>query len=148
MDNGERMVLSKPQNWLYAKCVKKAKKIIPNRKKLSEKIKKARKIAERLKNLPRCNELSKHVCNFCDMLLDYLAGEYHNLPLATIVALLAGLLYLIMPIDVIADILPGIGWIDDAAVLAYVFKAEQNDVNEYLKWKEEQLRIIDVEEQN
>lgn len=146
MDKDEKTVLSKPRNWLYEKCVEKAKKIIPNRKKLSKKIRKARKIAERLHNLPRCNELSRQVCNFCDLLSDYLDGEYKNIPLATIVALLAGLLYLILPFDIIADILPGIGWIDDAAVLAFVLTAEQNDVNEYLKWKEEQLRIVDVED--
>ena len=145
MDSEEKIVLSKTRHWLYEKCLKKAKKLIPSKKKLSKKIKKARKIADRLQNLPRCNKLSAHVCNFCDLLSDYLDGEYLNLPLATLVALLAGLLYLILPFDAIADIIPGIGWIDDAAVLAFVLAAEQNDVNEYLKWKEDQAKIIDVE---
>lgn len=146
----EQIVLSKRRKRFYQKCVAKADKMILNKEKVSNVIKKARKIFERLHNLPKCAELSEHICDFCDLLSDYFDGVYQNLPLSTIVALLAGLLYLVLPFDVIADFLPAIGWIDDAAILSFVILAEQNDVKEYLAWKENRVladsSIIDLDD--
>jgi uncharacterized membrane protein YkvA (DUF1232 family) len=54
-----------------------------------------------------------------------------------VVALVGGLLYLILPFDVLSDLIPVLGWVDDAAVVAVILKTEQREVDEYLKWKEE-----------
>lgn len=129
--------LKKSYKRFYDKCINKAKKMIPEKKKISKTIRKARKIIERLHNLPKFESLSNNICNFCDLVSDYLDGIYTKLPLSTIVALVAGLLYAVLPFDVLADFLPFVGWVDDATVLGFVFLAEQNDINEYLEWKSE-----------
>ena len=98
-------------------------------------LRKARKLFERLHNVPRFDTFSKNICNFCDLLSDYFGGVYKNPPLATVVAILGGILYLILPLDVLADFIPVLGWIDDIAVLSFIVKAEQNDIKEYLEWK-------------
>ncbi|MBR5572742.1 MAG: DUF1232 domain-containing protein [Oscillospiraceae bacterium] len=126
------------RKWLYEKQLVKAEKIVASKKKVSKVIKKARKIFERLHNLPRCKALSENICNFCDLLSDYFDGTYPNLPLSTIVATLAALLYLVLPIDILSDFIPVLGWLDDAAVLGFVMLTEQNDVSEYLDWKSTQ----------
>ena len=108
---------------------------MPDKSKISNKIRKARKIFERLHNIPRCDDLSKNICNLCDLISDYLDGTYTNLPLATILASVAGILYLVLPIDALADFIPVLGWLDDAAVLGFVIATEQKDINEYLEWK-------------
>lgn len=131
--------LKKSYKRVYEKCVVKATKMVPDKEEISQKIKKARKIFERLHNIPRCELLSKHICDFCDLLSDYLDGTYTNLPWSTFVSLIAGILYLILPFDVLADFIPILGWVDDAAVLSFIVATEQNDVNEYLKWKETKL---------
>jgi len=131
--------MKKSYKKLYEKCVAKAKKMMPNKMKISKTIKKARKIIERLHNIPKCRVLAENVCNFCDLLSDYFAGIYQNLPLATIVAVLGGLLYVVLPIDILADFIPVLGWLDDAAVVAFIVAAEQNDVKEYLVWKKQQI---------
>ena len=123
---------------IYDKCAVKAKKILPNKKKLSKTIKKARRIFERLHNLPRFDALSKNICNFCDLLVDYLEGRYTKLPVCTIIAVIGGLLYLVLPFDFIPDYIPGFGWLDDAAVMGFIVNAEQNEVDEYLEWKNSQ----------
>lgn len=131
--------LGKKYTFVYEKCKAKASKIAPDKKKIGKNIKKARKIFERLHNIPRFDKFSKHICDFCDLLSDYCDGAYTNLPVATLVALIAGVLYVVLPIDVLADFIPLLGWLDDAAVLSFIVKTEQNDVNEYLRWKETTL---------
>ena len=131
----EKIKLRKWYRRVYEKCLTKAQAMMPDKKKISNKIKKARKIFERLHNIPRCDALSKNICNLCDLISDYLDGVYTNLPLATILASVAGILYLVLPIDALADFIPVLGWIDDAAVLGFVIATEQKDINEYLEWK-------------
>lgn len=133
--------MSKPREQFLDKCKVKAQKMLPNRKAVSKTIRKAGHKFERLRNLPKCDTLFKNICNFCDLLSDYLDGTYQALPLATIVACLGGLIYLVLPFDVLPDFFAGIGWVDDAAVLAFIMAAEQNDVNEYLAWKENQVMV-------
>ena len=127
--------LKKSYRSVYEKCKVKAERIMPNKHKVSKALRKARKIFERLHNIPRFDKFSKNICSFCDLLSDYSEGSYKNLPLSTIVTVLAGILYLVLPFDVFADYLPFLGWIDDVAVLSFIVKAEQNDIKEYLEWK-------------
>lgn len=134
--------LKKRYRYVLNKCTTKANKVLSNKQKISNSIRKARKIFERLHNLPKCEALSKNICDFCDLLSDYFDGKYKNLPLSTIVAVLAGILYVVLPIDALPDFLPLAGWIDDAAVLGFVALAEKNDVEEYLAWKRDQAAII------
>lgn len=131
----DKIKLRKLYRRVYEKCFIKAQAILFDKKKISKKIRKARKIFERLHNIPRCDAISKNICNFCDLISDYLDGAYTNLPVATILAALAGILYLVLPTDVLADFIPILGWIDDAAVLRFVILTEQKDINEYLNWK-------------
>ena len=135
MSKNTASALKKSYRRVYDKCITKARKMMPNRHKISKTLRKARKIFERLHNIPRFNAFSDNICNFCDLLSDYFEGTYKNLPLSTIVAVLAGVLYLVLPFDVLADYIPVLGWIDDMAVLGFIVKAEQNDIKEYLSWK-------------
>lgn len=64
---------------------------------------------------------------------DYLSGRYTRIPLATIWAILIGLLYVVGPLDLVPDIIPGLGWLDDAFVIALVFRAVRRDLRRYCK---------------
>lgn len=138
-----QITIRKSYSRAYTRQVGKAEKIMSNRRKLSKKIRKARKIFERLKNIPRFDAFSKNICSLCDLLSDYIEGIYQKAPLATIIAVVAGLLYLVLPFDVLADYIPVLGWLDDAAILAFVIAAEQNDIKEYLAWKACQTMVVE-----
>ena len=131
------IALSGGKKRLYRRCVERAGRMMPNREKIANTIRKARKIFERLHNLPRCRKLCGHICDFCDLLSDYFDGVYPNLPLSTIVAVLGGLLYLVLPTDAIVDFFPLMGYLDDAGVLAFVVATEKADMKEYLQWREQ-----------
>ncbi|MFO7768039.1 MAG: YkvA family protein [bacterium] len=66
---------------------------------------------------------------------DYLAGEYRRLPTSTIWALMFALVYVVSPVDVIPDVVPGLGWLDDAFVVGLVIRAIRKDLRKYCREK-------------
>lgn len=49
---------------------------------------------------------------------NYIKKEYTEIPLGSIIAIISALIYVISPADLIPDNIPGIGYLDDAAVVA------------------------------
>jgi len=66
---------------------------------------------------------------------DYINGRYRDVSPATVAALLGALAYLVLPLDAVADIIPVIGFIDDATVLALAFKQCDAELSKYTLWK-------------
>ena len=62
-------------------------------------------------------------------------GEYRHLPWKTVFFLAAGLLYFVMPADLIPDFILGTGFLDDAVVVAYVMKAIRDDLARFEDWE-------------
>lgn len=65
------------------------------------------------------------------MVRDYYTGVYRDIPIKSIAAIAFTLLYVLNPIDLIPDFIPGIGQIDDAAVVALCLKMIHDDIEKY-----------------
>lgn len=65
------------------------------------------------------------------MLRDYIRGAYREVPFGTMAAIAAAVLYFASPVDVIPDFIPGVGFIDDAAVLMLCLKMIRTDLHAY-----------------
>jgi uncharacterized membrane protein YkvA (DUF1232 family) len=53
-----------------------------------------------------------------------------------IILITAALIYLVSPADAIPDFIVGIGFVDDGAVIAYVFNSLSEDIESFKNWKE------------
>nr|WP_166462266.1 YkvA family protein [Lacrimispora amygdalina] len=53
------------------------------------------------------------------------------------IVIIAGLLYLVSPIDLMPDAIPVVGLLDDGLVLLYVLRTAHNDLMSYEEWREE-----------
>ena len=69
------------------------------------------------------------------LIRDWLRGAYDKAPGRMIASLAGALIYFISPIDLVPDCIPGLGFLDDAAILAAVFKLSEADLNFYRRWK-------------
>lgn len=69
------------------------------------------------------------------MLKDYKNGKFKKVPWFTIAAVGFGLLYILNPLDVVPDFIPGIGYVDDFAVFTIVLRFVETDLHSYLDWK-------------
>ncbi len=71
----------------------------------------------------------------CRLVAAWSSGEYRSLPWKSLVLALAGILYFLNPIDLSPDVIPGIGFLDDAGMLALVVNSIRNDLRRYLEWE-------------
>lgn len=69
------------------------------------------------------------------LIRDWFNGSYDKVPARMIVSLAGALIYLVSPIDLIPDWVPMAGLVDDAAILAFVFRLSKVDLNAYRRWK-------------
>jgi uncharacterized membrane protein YkvA (DUF1232 family) len=66
---------------------------------------------------------------------DYWSGKYRKMPWGTVAAVVFTLIYVFNPLDLIPDVLPIIGEIDDAAVVAACLFLVERDLLAYKEWK-------------
>ena len=91
-----------------------------------------KKLFKRVKVLAKyCNDL----CEIFELLRDRVAGVYKETPWKTIAALTGALIYVLSPIDLILDFIPGIGFLDDAVVIGLAIKLARPDLEKYRAWK-------------
>ncbi len=91
-----------------------------------------KKLFKRIKVLAKyCNDL----CDIFELLRDRVTGAYKETPWRTIAALTGALIYVLSPIDLILDFIPGIGFLDDAVVIGLAIKLARPDLEKYRAWK-------------
>jgi len=69
------------------------------------------------------------------LLKDYWHKNYTEVPWWTIGSAVAALLYVLNPMDIIPDFIPGIGLLDDASVVSACLFMLQRDLAKYTIWK-------------
>ena len=62
-------------------------------------------------------------------------GEYRDVSRSTIVMVLGALVYFVSPIDAILDTIPLIGYVDDAAVIAWVVSEVRVELDAFRSWE-------------
>lgn len=95
------------------------------------------------KKLAGANSLSKYVelgKIMIGMVKDIKAGEYRNVPWFVIATIVMTLLYILNPMDLVPDFIPGLGYIDDLAVLSIGMGWVETDLHKYLDWKLSEIK--------
>ena len=85
--------------------------------------------------VPVLKSLAADVPVMVNMVKDYMRKKYRRVPLKTITMITAALIYLVNPNDAVPDYLPGVGYLDDAAVMNFVLVSVKGDVEKYKEWK-------------
>ena len=89
-----------------------------------------------LKKIPAVGTLLSDIPLLVSLVKSYVSGEYKEIPYNAIVAVVAALLYVISPVDIIPDLIPGVGFLDDAAAVAFCVKMLHDDLENYKFWRD------------
>lgn len=127
----------------FARAVAVATRVVGNRTRLGRLLHTA---AGRLRNPGRAlAAVREDALALIRMVREAKAGRYRRLPQKTLIAIAAGLLYLINPLDLLPDILPVVGLLDDATILAWVVSQVHRDLEHFREWEKEWGGAIDVD---
>ncbi len=74
------------------------------------------------------------------LLRAYANGSYRDIPWASLISIIAAVIYFVNPADLIPDFLFHVGLLDDAALLGWVMSAVRNDIDRFLGWERQQLQ--------
>lgn len=102
--------------------------------------------------LPKLNKVMESAKVLLSLVKDYWAGTYREVPYWVISAGALALLYVLNPADVIPDVIIGVGYLDDATVIAFCLKLIERELDRYKQWKDAQAapvaagsgKVIDV----
>ena len=86
-------------------------------------------------NKDHFGKLYRQVKLALQMLKDYKAKRYTEVPWRSIALITVGILYFLNPMDLMPDIIPVLGLTDDAFALAAIFKSIQSDLKLYCEWR-------------
>ncbi|MDF9800664.1 uncharacterized membrane protein YkvA (DUF1232 family) [Catalinimonas alkaloidigena] len=124
------------ENYSFKKAKKRASGILqdPDRLKklLANSAKKVRAIGNDNESLQK---LKHQVNTFNRMTRAYVSGEYRNVPWKNVLMVTAGIVYFVMPLDLIPDFIPLTGFLDDLTVLMWVFNSVQGTIEEFEEWE-------------
>ena len=93
------------------------------------------KVEAKLASVPNAGEYLAEVPRMISLLKDRAQKDYTEAPAKTLVLIVAALLYLVNPKDIIPDKFLGVGLIDDAAVIAACIALTKKDLDTYAAWK-------------
>lgn len=123
-------------NWLS-----KGEEYLKSDQKTSQLLHKAEGIITTLP-VPTLMPIINLVKNLFNYIRDAILGRYDSYSKANLLMALAGLVYLISPVDIVPDFIPIAGWLDDIAVLKFVLDRLSSELKQYAEWHKIHSMIV------
>ncbi len=123
------------ENKFFERAKSRASNILGDKQKLNEVLNasKARLSEVNLEN-SKLSKLGHNLRLFLRMIQAFAKGEYTDVPWKSMVAIVAGVIYFLMPIDLIPDFIPFTGFIDDFTVIMLISNAFNQDIEQFEIW--------------
>ena len=83
---------------------------------------------------------SQDLADFIDMLRCSVRGEYQDLSKSAIGIVAGTLLYVVAPLDLLPDLLPAVGFIDDFTVIAFAVNVVRKEIEHFRLWRGRKTR--------
>ncbi|MCC8083386.1 MAG: DUF1232 domain-containing protein [Clostridium sp.] len=123
--------------------MKDAEELLQNEDKMEQFL---QRLERKLEKVPYVGNKLANVPVLISLIRSYMRKEYDKVPYASLISIVAALLYFVLPIDLIPDFVPGVGYIDDVLILTTVCVMVQDDVDEYREWLTEHPKKALLEE--
>lgn len=103
------------------------------------------KLEKKLKSVPIAGNALAYVPLMMSLLKSYVKKEYTSLPVATMISIVVALIYFLSPVDLLPDIIPVAGYLDDGAVVMGCLALALTDLKDYREWRKENgLELDDI----
>ena len=89
----------------------------------------------------KIKQIALYVPLLLSLIRSYIHKEYKEIPLMTMISIVAAVIYFVSPFDILPDFIPGLGYVDDATVIAFLVASIKTDLDKYRKWKDSQITV-------
>ena len=83
----------------------------------------------------RLTKIKADFANLLRLLKAYAKGEYRRVPWTSLVTAVLAVVYFVNPFDVIPDFIAGVGYLDDATVIAFCLNGIRGDLTKFAQWE-------------
>ena len=91
---------------------------------------------DRIRTVPVIGGMVDDLITMTQLVSDCTRGIYEKLPRGTVIGIIFSLFYAFSPIDLVLDIIPFVGYLDDAAVIGLILELGlARDLMQYRDWK-------------
>ena len=118
-----------------------AEKILNNEDKMERFL---QRLEKKMKVIPLAGDKLANIPIMVSLVRSYVKKEYRDIPIGSLIAIVSALIYFVSPIDIVPDSIPILGYFDDAAVVAACWKLVDTDVVEYVKWRKDNNKELDI----
>ena len=128
-----------PGNKFFKKAREKAVEVVDDQDKIDDLLTASK---EKLSNInfenSKISRMGNNLRTMIRMVQAYFNGSYRELPWKSILGIVGGLVYFMMPVDLIPDFIPFTGLLDDFTVIMFISGAFQQDIQAFAEWEENQ----------
>ena len=97
---------------------------------------------EKLKTINVVGEGLSKIPALISMIRSYIRKEYTELPVGSLIAAIGAIIYFVSPVDIIPDVVPALGVVDDAAVIVFACNMIFSDINDYIAWRDQTGQVV------
>ena len=120
----------------YAEAESKAMQYAKDPKKLKKLVKEATEYSKKVPKGP-FGETWAYLMAMIRLVRAYYLGTYREIPVRSLITILITIIYVINPIDLIPDIVPFFGYMDDAMVVGIALTQIKADLDAFMEWEVE-----------
>jgi uncharacterized membrane protein YkvA (DUF1232 family) len=118
----------------FSHAVASAKSYVSNPERLRDLVKEA---ATKASSMPR--EVFKETWAYFQAMLrlirSYYRGDYREVSVPTLLLIIAAIIYIVNPLDLIPDWVPGFGFLDDAFILTFAVRRTRQSLDDFMAWE-------------
>ncbi len=118
----------------FAEAMKKAKSYANDPERLRALFKEAAKKAQSIPKDP-FKETWAYFQAMLRLIRAYYRRDYRDVTMSTLVLIIAAIIYVLNPFDLIPDAIPVVGWLDDATVLAFAVRRTRQTLDDFMAWE-------------
>lgn len=131
------------RNRFFAAVLNRAKWFTKNPKALRELFQKAARKTESIPKAPFA-DMWGQLQAMLRLIRAYYHGQYRDVKIANLVLIISAIIYVLDPWDLIPDWIPGLGFVDDATVLAFAIQKTRETLDDFTTWETSAPQGADV----
>ena len=116
-------------------ALNRARRLIASPRKLLRVVEQASRKQAAVGNRPRLKAVLDELKAMLDLLAAWANGAYPGVSKTNLLLIAGAVVYFLVPTDLLPDFIAGVGYVDDATVIAWVLTTARGELEKFKRWR-------------